>query len=1284
MSLLGRCSLGGGNASRRVLLVAMCTVGLVLGFSPVASAQTTPYFQVGSFDSGATVAGVAVDQSSNEVYIAQAASGITSTVQRFSSSGGTAQQVVIHLLLGTTYSSAGVAVDPANEDVYEYTTNDRINTYDCANYNGSNCTEVGSGFSVTGPSGAFVQIASDQAGDVYYPNQTADTVQEFDASGNLLNTFTGAGEGGFTKPQGVAVDANGDVYVADAGRVVEIAGSGGQPDPSGAESVLDTGDSQDVSVDPVTGDVFVLDLDATSGCGSLPSPCYQVVGYHSDGTQFAEFGAGAIQNNGAGNPPDHVAVDDATGNVYVSDYKDGVLIFSPHVPPTVTPSQPSGVTATGATLNGTVNPNGTDTHYFFEYGLSTSYGQDSPTPPPGTDAGSGSSPVAVSATLSGLEPDKTYDYQLVASSTGGTVQGGNQTFQTSAAAPSVGGEASIDVTQTDALVQATVNPNNQDTKYYFEDSSGALGPCPAKPAQTGTDIGSSFGGQQVSQPFSGLGPDTSFHYRVVAYNDTGVSCGPDQTFQTLAAAPQAAERAFELVSSDPGTATDYSHDQEFEGLSPDGQTALILADRGSSQELFTATRGQSGWQQSALPTGTAIASGETFPDFPAPYGISDTGGVFYSVQNNLANPFPTNVFSSSAAGTALVSHDQAGDPVNVSAPNAASCTGCAVSADGTRFVFQASGALTAGANGSVTNVYESDAQGRLTLVSAPSAGDPAPATAASSALGVNYNFDARHPDAGQFVAVNFAHAVSDGGTYVWFSTAEQLDPSMPDDGDAHLYLRDVATDTTRLVSRSQVAGSQADSIVTYPTSSTDKNVAFGGATPDGSEGFFLSVDRLTSDAPTADGTPHLYEYDTSSGRLSYVAHAVDGSASAGQQAFVAVSDDGSELFFTDTAQLTNSAPADRNPKLYAENLTTGNTEYVEEFTPDPGQLQVSGNGQTLLFDSTADLTPDATDSLPHVYLWRAGSGLSLISKGIQGAAGGDFGVIGYVEDHSSTVPGQGAPFPAGQAGAGENVAPSISCQSYSVGGAMTSDGLRALSADGSWAFFSSYQQLTPDASPTQFEGGSCSARADWKIYAWHAGELSLISPAGSADPAFYQDSSANGADVYFLSRDALAPQPADMLSGSEQVYDARLGGGFPAASNSTGPCPENACDAPPPPPAPVAGTVSFAGPGNQQPTPTPSATTAKVKVSAKTFKGSAFTLNVKIPAKGTVTITGRSVAKVARSFGKAGTYKLTVKLTTKAKRTVKRKKKMKITVKVAYKPASGKSSSVSVPMTVKA
>lgn len=95
-------------------------------------------------------------------------------------------------------------------------------------------------------------------------------------------------------------------------------------------------------------------------------------------------------------------------------------------PPTATTSSATDVTTTGATLGGTVNPNGAETTYSFEHGLTASYG--STTQP--ASAGAGTSPVSASASISGLLPGTTYHYRIAATNSAGTSQGSDQTFTT--------------------------------------------------------------------------------------------------------------------------------------------------------------------------------------------------------------------------------------------------------------------------------------------------------------------------------------------------------------------------------------------------------------------------------------------------------------------------------------------------------------------------------------------------------------------------------------------------------------------------------------------------------------------------------------------------------------------------------------------------------------------------------------------------------------------------------------------------------------------------------------
>src|SRR4029077_20786651 len=94
--------------------------------------------------------------------------------------------------------------------------------------------------------------------------------------------------------------------------------------------------------------------------------------------------------------------------------------------PTVTTSAATGVTTSGATLNGTVNPNGLATNAWFEWGTSPTLAAFTSTA--NQAVGSGTTAQMVSATLSGLTAGTTYYYRAASSNSAGTTKGAILSF----------------------------------------------------------------------------------------------------------------------------------------------------------------------------------------------------------------------------------------------------------------------------------------------------------------------------------------------------------------------------------------------------------------------------------------------------------------------------------------------------------------------------------------------------------------------------------------------------------------------------------------------------------------------------------------------------------------------------------------------------------------------------------------------------------------------------------------------------------------------------------------
>jgi hypothetical protein len=116
---------------------------------------------------------------------------------------------------------------------------------------------------------------------------------------------------------------------------------------------------------------------------------------------------------------------DTTTNRFDGELLNGpVWIWQAATLPYPVPLAPSAKTAAAVTLNGLVNPNALEATAWFEWGTTTGYG----TSTAATDTGSGTSLVALSATIEGPTGDTTYHYRVVGSNELGVAYGPDRSF----------------------------------------------------------------------------------------------------------------------------------------------------------------------------------------------------------------------------------------------------------------------------------------------------------------------------------------------------------------------------------------------------------------------------------------------------------------------------------------------------------------------------------------------------------------------------------------------------------------------------------------------------------------------------------------------------------------------------------------------------------------------------------------------------------------------------------------------------------------------------------------
>jgi streptogramin lyase len=271
---------------------------------------------------------------------------------------------------------------------------------------------------VTGSPGA---LTTGPEGDIWFTEPGADQIGRITPEG-VVTQFP---EGISSAPESITAGPEGDIwFTEESGQIGRLTLEQTAPAvQTGAASSIGTDAATlGATVNPEGEEVTRCDLEygATASYGSSV-PCSAPPGAGNYPVAVsAELGTLTT------NTTYHFRfiATNATGTSYGSDQTFTTL----PPPPTVVTGAASAVELTSATLNATVDPNGAEaTGCYFEYGPTASYGSSLPC---SSLPGSGESPVAVSASITGLTVATTYHYRIAATNAEGTSRGADREFTT--------------------------------------------------------------------------------------------------------------------------------------------------------------------------------------------------------------------------------------------------------------------------------------------------------------------------------------------------------------------------------------------------------------------------------------------------------------------------------------------------------------------------------------------------------------------------------------------------------------------------------------------------------------------------------------------------------------------------------------------------------------------------------------------------------------------------------------------------------------------------------------
>ncbi len=950
----------------------------------------------------------------------------------------------------------------------------------------------GSGFNPGSP----CAIAVDAQGKVWSGDWHTGELTEFNPNGTAEEVVkTGKAV------CGLAIDEDGNFYVQDycCGGVWKFSPTGenlGVIDP-------DSSEPNDFTVDNSDGHFY-------TGHSS------KINEYDAAGALVTEFG-GAEGTYPGLNSVEGVAVNESTHTVYVanSGRVDAFVRTGNITVPDVT-TEAASVTASTATLHGTVDrdvPNGGApiNSCFFQYGTD-------PTNLASTKPCEGSAPFsgAEQATITGLTTGTTYYYKLTASNEANGVPSSGAIKELQPAGPPEISEESVSEVNTDgAIITAKIVPAGSNATYWIEfGTTEAYGEkLPEPPGETEDNLKP----ETITQALSGLTPGTTYHFRVMAENANDLTEGEDHTFTTFpspATEPDtcgnaqvrqqtgAAQlldcRAYELAS-----AADTSGYDVTSSLVP-GQTPLTEQPGASNSVLYS------------LQFGTVPGSGD-----PTNFGQDP----YVATRNAGAGQWETKYVGIPASGTPST--------VPFGSPLAGSSGGL------TTFAF---------GKGTLCDPCFSDG----------STGIPVHMPNGTLVQGLKGSIPKPSAEPAGYVG----KSLSDDGTHLVFGSTSKLETAATE-GNLTIYERDLNAGTTQVVSTLQNGSTMTGTVAGLDVSSDGSRVLVGKA---------VSTD--------AKGNTHydLYMHIGNSPNSVQVAETANGVL------FNGMTSDGSEVFFTTSDQLTGDT--DASADLYRADVgtSTANVTLVSTGTGGAGNSDacapvagkesshwnvlsggpancgvlalaggagVSAGDGTVFFLSPEKLDGQGTLNQPNLFVARPGGAPKFVAtieptgnivtdalndsevhryEDFQVTSNGDFAVLASTLSLTELKT-----FNRSQVYGYDTNAGTLVCASCATTGANPISEARLSSglnlADDGRVFFTSGEPLVLRDTNNRLD-----------VYEWKEGEIQLVSTGISNFDAALLGATSDGVNVFFYTRETLAPQ--DKNGETMKIYDARENGGF--------------------------------------------------------------------------------------------------------------------------------------------